>query len=116
MVLVGFSPAIGVLIGGEAGGDGVRTCKIGNVPLGKKVVELVGKEASPTTTLIGEGIVKPGVGKSPKVLGLSQGTTSGETGVSKFSPSKPRPGEEKTTGKPPKFKAIETPTEDIIGV
>jgi hypothetical protein len=77
---------------------------------------LGGIEASPTTTLIGEGIVKPGVGKYPKVLGLSQGTTSGEMGVSKLSPSKPRPGEEKTTGKIPKFKALETPTEDIIGV
>jgi hypothetical protein len=56
------------------------------------------------------------VGKSPQVLGLSQGTTSGETGVSKLSPSKPRPEEDKTTGKIPTFKALETPTKDIIGV
>jgi hypothetical protein len=39
-----------------------------------KAAELGGTEASPTTTITGEGIVKPGVGKYPKVLGLSQGT------------------------------------------
>jgi hypothetical protein len=77
---------------------------------------MVGKEAYPIATLIGEGIVKHGVGKSPKVLGLSQGTNSGEMGVSKLSPSKLRPWEEKTTTKIPKFKALETPMEYIIGV
>jgi hypothetical protein len=77
---------------------------------------LAAKEASPIVTLIGEGIVKHGVGKYPKVLVLSQGTTSGEMGVSKLSPSKPRPGEDKTIGKLPKFKVLETLTEDIIGV
>jgi hypothetical protein len=77
---------------------------------------LVVKEASPTTTLIGDMILKPRVGKSPMVLGLRQRTTSGEMGVSKLSPSKLRLGEEKTIGKLPKFKALETPTEDIKGV
>jgi hypothetical protein len=80
-----------------------------------KATELGGTKVSPATTLTGEGIVKYGVGKYPKVIGLSQGTTSRETGVSKLSPSKPRPEEEKTTGKLPKFNALETPTEDIIG-
>jgi hypothetical protein len=72
--------------------------------------------ASPTTTLIWDEIVKTGVGKYPKFLGLIQGTNLGDTRVSKVSSSKPRPGEEKTIGKLPKFKALETPIEDIIGV
>jgi hypothetical protein len=37
-------------------------------------------------------------------------------GVSKLSPSKPRPGEEKMIEKLPKCKALETRTGDIIGV
>jgi hypothetical protein len=55
------------------------------------------------------------VGKSSKVLGLNHFTTSGETGVSNISPSKPRLGGEKSTGKLPKFKFLETPTDGIIG-
>jgi hypothetical protein len=38
---------------------------------GKKVAELVGTEVYVATTLTGGGVVKPGVGKYPKVLGLS---------------------------------------------
>jgi hypothetical protein len=50
-----------------------------------------GKEVSPsldTTTLTGGGVGKPKVGKSSKLLGLNHFTISGETGVSKLSPSK----------------------------
>jgi hypothetical protein len=81
----------------------------------KKVAELVGTEVSVAATLIGGGVVKPVVGKSPKVLGLSHGTTLGETGVSNLSPSKTRPGEEKTVEKLLKFKFLETPADGITG-
>jgi hypothetical protein len=49
-----------------------------------------------------------GVGKSSEVLGLRQGTASGERGVTKSCPSGPRPGEENSTGTLPKFKKRET--------
>jgi hypothetical protein len=38
------------------------------------------------------GVVKIGVGKSSAVLGLRQSTTSEERGVTRVSPSNPRPG------------------------
>jgi hypothetical protein len=44
------------------------------------------------TTVTRGGAVNPGVGKSSVVLGLCQGTTSGEMGVTRISPSNPRPG------------------------
>jgi hypothetical protein len=46
---------------------------------------------SVVATIIGGGVVKPGVGKYSKVLGLDHGTTSGEKGVTRISPSNPRP-------------------------
>jgi hypothetical protein len=60
-------------------------------------------------------VVKPRVGKSSEVLGLNHGTTSGETRVSKISPSKPRPGGEKSSGILPKFKFLENSTDGITG-
>jgi hypothetical protein len=82
--------------------------------LGDKDEGLEVTEVSPSvaaTTLIGGG-----VGKSSKVKSLSfHFTTSGEKGVSKLSPSKPRIGGEKSAGKLPKFKFLETPTVCIIG-
>jgi len=83
---------------------------------GIKATEVEGTKVSPVATLTGEGIIKCGVEKSAKFLGLSQDTTSGEAGVSKLSPSKSRLGEEKIAGKLPKSNALETPTKDIIGV
>jgi hypothetical protein len=59
------------------------------------------------------GVVKPGVGKSSKVLGMNHGTTSGERGVTRISPSYPRPGGENSTGTLPKFKVRETPAEGM---
>jgi hypothetical protein len=60
-------------------------------------------------------VVKPGVGKYPEALGLNHGTISGDRGVTRISPSNPRPGGENSTGTLPKFKVRETPTEGIIG-
>jgi hypothetical protein len=86
--------------------------------LGDKYKGLEGTKVSPSvaaTNLIGGGAVNSVVGKSSKVLGLNHFTTSGETGVSKLSPSKPRIGRKKSVGKLPKFKIFETPTVCIIG-
>jgi hypothetical protein len=55
------------------------------------------------------------VGKYSKLLDLNHFTISRETGVSKISPSKRRIGGDKSTGKIPKFKLLETPTDGIIG-
>jgi hypothetical protein len=55
------------------------------------------------------------VGKYSEVLGLNHCTISGETGVSNISTCKPRLGGEKSTGKLPKFKILETPTDGRIG-
>jgi hypothetical protein len=64
----GFAPAIGKLGGGELGGEGVQTGET----IGLKGAELgVGTIVA---TVIGGGVLKPGVGKSPKFLGLDQGT------------------------------------------
>jgi hypothetical protein len=65
--------------------------------------------------VIGGGVVKPGVGKYPEELGLNHGTISGEKGVTRISPSNPRPGGEKSTGTLPKFKVRETPAEGMTG-
>jgi hypothetical protein len=54
------------------------------------------------------GVVKIGVGKSSVVLGLRQGTASGERGVTRSCPSSPRPGEENSAGTLPKFRKRET--------
>jgi hypothetical protein len=53
-------------------------------------------------------VVKLGVGKTYVVLGLDQGTVSGERGVMRISPSSPIPGGENSTGILPKFKVRET--------
>jgi hypothetical protein len=64
-------------------------------------------------TVIGGGVVKPRVGKSSEVLGLNHGTISGESGVTRISPSSPRLGEENSIGTLPKFNVQETPIEGI---
>jgi hypothetical protein len=53
-------------------------------------------------------VVKIGVGKFSAVLGLCQGTASGEMGVTRISPSNPRPGGETSIGTLPKFRKQET--------
>jgi hypothetical protein len=66
-------------------------------------------------TLTGGGVVKLGVGKYSVILGLDQGTTSGEKGVTRIYPSNPKIGGENSTGTLPNFKDRETPTEGITG-
>jgi hypothetical protein len=86
--------------------------------LEKRLQGLKGKEDSlfaKSVTLTGGGVIKPQVGKYYEVWGLDQGTTSGERGVTRISPSKSRPGGEKSTGTLPNFKLQKTPTNGIIG-
>jgi hypothetical protein len=77
----GLAPTIGMIGGGEIGGDGVQTGETGtellggkgnNRGLGEKATELEGIEVSifsKSTTLTGGGVVKPRVAKYSKVLG-----------------------------------------------
>ena len=109
MFLGGLSPAIRMVGGGELGGEGVRAWKTGTeLPGGKgnsrgfeeKATGLEGAKVSlyvVATTVIGGGVVKPGVGKSSEIWGLDQGTTSGERGVTRISPSKSIQGGENST-------------------
>jgi hypothetical protein len=60
------------------------------------------------------GAVNIGVGKFSAVLGLRQGTTSKERGVTRISPSSPRPGGENSAGTLPKFRKRETPEGGLI--
>jgi hypothetical protein len=60
-------------------------------------------------------VVKLEVGKCSVVLYLGQGTTSREKGVTRISPSNPRPGGEISTGTLPKFRVLETPAEGMTG-
>jgi hypothetical protein len=108
LFLGGLSPAIGMIVGGEPGGEGVRTGenrkelpggKGNNRGFGEKYRGLEGTKVSlyvVATTLIGGGIVKLRVGKSSEVLGLNHGIISGESGVTMISPSNPREGGEKS--------------------
>jgi hypothetical protein len=123
----GFSPAIGIIGGGELGGEEVRTGDTGTELLGGKgnnggfrekargLESTYASLSAVASMVIRGGVVKLGVGKSPVVLGLCQGTTSGERGVTRISPSNPRPGGENSTGTLPKFKVIETPAEGMTG-
>jgi hypothetical protein len=112
----GFSPAIGILGEGELGGEGARIGDTGNELLGgrgnnggfrEKAKGLESADASlcavAATVTRGE-VVKLGVGKSSMVLGLRQGTASRERGVTRISPSNPKPGGENSAGTLPKFR------------
>ena len=83
----GLAPTIGILGGGDLGGEGVREGTAENEPLigvgnkrgfKEKAIELKSAGAPLCT-----GVVKLGVGKSSAVLGLHQGIASGERGVTR---------------------------------
>jgi hypothetical protein len=123
----GFSLAIGILGGGELGGEGARTGDTGNeLPsrrgnnggFREKAKGLESADASVyavETIVIRGGVVKLGVGKSSVVLGLRQGTTLGERGVRRISPSNPRPGGENSAGTLLKFRKRETSEKGLLG-
>jgi hypothetical protein len=123
----GFSPAIGILGGGELRGEGARIGDTENdLPGGKgnhggfreKAKGLESEDASlcvVATTIIKGGVVKLGVGKYSVVLGLCQGTTSGEREVTRIYPSNPRLGGENSAGTLSKFKKRETSEKGLLG-
>jgi hypothetical protein len=123
----GLAPAIGILGGGELGGDGDRIGERGaeltggkgnNRGFEEKATGLKGVEGwvnTTTTTVTGGGVLKPGVGNSPKFLGLDQATMSGEIGVTRVSPSNARPGEGNSAGTLPKFRKWETSVKGLLG-
>jgi len=126
LVMGGFSPAIGILGGEELGGEGVHEGATGNESRSgvgnkkgfkEKASELKSSGALLCTrvvTVTRGGAVKIGVGKFSAVLGLRQGTASEERGVTRISPSSPRPGGEKSAGTLPKFRKRETPEGGLI--
>jgi hypothetical protein len=122
----GFSPAIGILGGGEFRGEGARIGYIGNeLPGGRgnnggfreKAKGLESTDASLCTvaTIVTRGVVKLGVGKSSVVLGLRQGIALGERGVTRISPSNPRPRGENSARTLPKFRKRETSEKGLLG-
>jgi hypothetical protein len=127
LVIGGFAPAIGILCGGELGGEGARKGDTGdellrgvgnNRGFREKASELKSADVSlcaEMTTVTRGGAVKPGVGKSSVILGLRQGAASGEMGVTRISPSNPRPGGETSTGTLPKFRKRETSESGLLG-
>jgi hypothetical protein len=127
MVMGGLAPAIGILGGGEIGGEGARTGDTGNeLPGGRgnnrgfreKAKGIESADASlcvVASIVIRGGVVKLGVGKSSMILGLHQGIASGEREVTRIFPSNPRPWGENSAGTLPKFRKWETSEKGILG-
>jgi hypothetical protein len=123
----GFSPTIGILGGGELRGEGARIGDTGNEltrgwgnngGFKEKAKGIESADASlcaVAATIIIGGVVKMGVGKSSMVLGLRQGISLGERGVTRISPSNPRPGGENSAGTLPKFRKGETSEKGLLG-
>jgi hypothetical protein len=107
-----LAPDIGIL----GGGEGVHEGETGNESLSgmgnkrgfKEKANGIKSTDSPLCARVvivtRGGVVKIGVGKSFAVLGLCQSTTSEERGVTRISPSNPRPGGENSVGTLPKFR------------
>jgi hypothetical protein len=83
----GLAPSIGILGGGELGGEGVCEGTAENEPLigvgNKRGFKEKAIELKSVGDPICTGVVKLGVGKSSTVLGLCQGIASGERGVTR---------------------------------
>jgi hypothetical protein len=108
----GLALAIGILGGGELGGEGFREGATGNESRSgvgnKRGFKERANELKSGGAPLCAGVEKLGVGKSSAVLGLRQGTASEERGVTRVSPSNPRPGGENSAGTLPKFRKRET--------
>jgi hypothetical protein len=111
-VIGGFSLAIWILCKGEHGGEGTQNgdtrdellMGVGN----NRGFSEKDSELKPVDVSLCAEATKLGVGKYFVFLGLCQGTASRETGVTRISPSSPRPGEETSTGTLLKFRKWET--------
>ena len=123
----GLALAIEILGGGELGGEGVCEGATGNESRSgmgnkrgfkEKANRLKSVDAplfAGVVTVIRGGVVKIGVGKCSSVLGLCQGTTSEERGVTRIYPSNPRPGGGNSAGTLLKFRKRETSEKGLLG-
>jgi hypothetical protein len=112
----GLAPAIGILGGGEIGGEGVREGATGNESqsgvANKRGFKEKANELKSACAPLCIGVVMVtrgeavniGVGNSSVFLGLRQVTASKERGVTRISPSDPRLGGENSAGTLPKFR------------
>jgi hypothetical protein len=126
LVIGGFSPAIGILWGEELRGEGALKGKTGDEILsgmgnnrgfrdkGNKLKPVDASVCAEATTVTRGGVVNLGVGKSSMVLGIHHGTPLGERGVTRISPSNPRPGGENSIGTVPKFRKRETSEKGLL--
>jgi hypothetical protein len=103
----GLALAIGILGGGEFGGEGVRKGVIEDESRSGVGNKRGFKEKDNELKSVGAPPCA-GVGKSSMVVGLRQGMDSEERGVIRISPSNPRPGGENSAGTLPKFRKWET--------
>ena len=122
----GLAPAIGILGGGELGGEGVHEGATGNESrsgMGNKrgfkekangLKSVYSPLCAGVVTVARGGVVKIGVGKASAVLGLCQSIASEERGVTRVSPSNPRPGGENSAGTLPKFRKRETSEKGLL--
>jgi hypothetical protein len=122
----GLAPAIGILGGGEFGGEGVRKGATGNESrsgMGNKRgfkekangFKLIDAPLCAGVVTVTRGrVAKTGVGKTSAVLGLHKSTASEERGVTRVSPSNPRPGGENLTRTLLKFRKRETSERGLL--
>ena len=122
----GFSLAIGILGGGEIEGEGARKGDTrdeivsgmgnnrGSREKASRIKPINASLCAEATIVTRGGVVKLAVGKSSVVLGLCQGTTSRERGVTRISPSNPRPRGENSVGTLPKFRKRETSEKGLL--
>jgi hypothetical protein len=103
----GLAPAIGILGGGELGGEGVREGATGNESRSEVGNKRGFKEKANELKSVGAPLSCRS-GEIFYSLGLCQGTASEERGVTRISPSNPRPGGENSAGTLPKFRKRET--------
>ena len=106
-VIEGFSLTIGILGGGELEGEGVHEGATGNESRSGVGNKRGFKEKANELKSIGAPPCA-GVGKSFVVVSVRQGTASEEWGVTRISPSNPRPGGENSARTLPKFRKCET--------
>jgi hypothetical protein len=99
----GLAPAIGILGGGELGGEGVREGATGNESR-RGVGNKRGFREKANELKSAGAFLCARVRKYSVFPGLRQGIASEERGVMRLSPSNPRPGGENSAGTLPKFK------------
>jgi len=110
----GLTSAIGILGGGELGGEGVCEEATGNESRSGVGNKRGFKEKANDLKSVGASLCV-GVGKYFVVSGLCQGIASEERGVTRISPSNPRSGGENSAGTLIKFRKWETSENGLPG-